>query len=126
MCDKRDRAITWEFCGGLPLTLMFSGLVQNDLFQGRCSLAKRFFETKLLSRLSHNVCCLLSSPVLLRELTTINEESMVRGSTSGDGKEKRGENLSFAFLLPITLRAPFGHASRVSFPACDSHIVINK
>ena len=23
VCDKRDRAITWDFCGGLPLTLMF-------------------------------------------------------------------------------------------------------
>ena len=23
LCDKRDRAITWDFCGGLPLTLMF-------------------------------------------------------------------------------------------------------
>ena len=42
MCDKRDRAISWEFCRGLPLTLMFSGLLQNDLFQGRSSLAKRF------------------------------------------------------------------------------------
>ena len=23
VCDKRDRAITWDFCRGLPLTLMF-------------------------------------------------------------------------------------------------------
>ena len=52
--DKRDRAITWECCRGLPLSLMFSGL---------------FFQTKLLSRLSHKVCRLLSSPVLLREFT---------------------------------------------------------
>ena len=54
--DKRDRAITWECCRGLPLSLMFSGL---------------FFQTKLLSRLSHKVCRLLSSPVLLRKFTII-------------------------------------------------------
>ena len=89
-----------------------------------------FFQTKLLSRLSHKVCRLLFSSVLLREFTTINEgsavkESAVKRSTSGDGKEKRGENLSFAFLLSITLRAPFGHASRVSFLACDSRILID-
>ena len=29
------------------------------------------FQTKLLSRLSHKVCCPLCSPVLLRKLTTI-------------------------------------------------------
>ena len=31
--DKRDRAITWECCRGLPLSLMFSGL---------------FFQTKII------------------------------------------------------------------------------
>ena len=54
--DKRDRAIIWECCRGLPLSLMFSGL---------------FFQTKLLSRLSHKVCRLLSFPVLLRKFTII-------------------------------------------------------
>ena len=45
MCDKHDRAITWEFCRGLPLRLIFSGLSQKrDLFKGRCSLEKRFFK----------------------------------------------------------------------------------
>ena len=34
-------------------------------FGGKVSL------TKLLSRLSHKVCCLLSSPVLLRKPTTV-------------------------------------------------------
>ena len=56
LCDKPDRAIAWECCRGLPLSLMFSGL---------------FFQTKLLSRLSHKVCRLLSSPVLLRKFITI-------------------------------------------------------
>ena len=55
LCDKRDRAIAWECCRGLPLSLMFSGL---------------FFKTKL-SRLSHKVCHLLSFPVLLRKFTII-------------------------------------------------------
>ena len=33
---------------------------------------ENFFQTKLLSRLSHKVCCLLSSPVLFRKFTNIN------------------------------------------------------
>ena len=37
VCDKRHRAITWEFCRGLPLSLIFSGLLQKGLFKGRCS-----------------------------------------------------------------------------------------
>ena len=31
--------------------------------------SEKLFQTKLLSRLSHKVCCLLSSPVLLRKFT---------------------------------------------------------
>ena len=41
---KRDKAITWEFCCGLPSSLMFSGLLQKGLFKGRCSLVKCFFK----------------------------------------------------------------------------------
>ena len=48
---------------------MFSGLLQQDQFKGKRSLAKRYFKTKLLSRLSHKVCRLLTSPVLLRKFT---------------------------------------------------------
>ena len=70
-CDKRDRAITWEFCRGLPLTLTFSGLLQKDLFKGRCSLAKSFFKQNYChARLSHKADHLLSCPVLLRKFTT--------------------------------------------------------
>ena len=29
VCDKHDRTITWEFCRGLPLTLIFSGVLQK-------------------------------------------------------------------------------------------------
>ena len=32
--DKRDRAITYMFCHDLDLTPMFSGLLQEGLFEG--------------------------------------------------------------------------------------------
>ena len=51
--------------------LMLSGLLQKNLFKGRWSSAEKLFQTKLLSRLSHKVCRLLSSPVLLRKLTNV-------------------------------------------------------
>ena len=35
MYDKRDRAITYVFCHDLHLMLMFSGLLQKDLFKGK-------------------------------------------------------------------------------------------
>ena len=38
---------------------------------GNVKFGGRFFQAKLLSRLSHNVCRRLSSPVLLRKFTTI-------------------------------------------------------
>ena len=34
MCDKRDREIAYMFCRNLHLILMFSGLLQKDLFKG--------------------------------------------------------------------------------------------
>ena len=34
VCNKRDRVITCVFCQDLHLTLMFSALVQKDLFKG--------------------------------------------------------------------------------------------
>ena len=67
--DKRDRAINCVFCRDLHLTLMFSGLLQKDLFKGRRMFGGKSFHTKLLSRLSHKDWRLLSSPVLLRKLT---------------------------------------------------------
>ena len=33
VCDKRDRAISYVFCR--DLNLMFSGLLQKDLFKGK-------------------------------------------------------------------------------------------
>ena len=35
VCDKRDRAIAFEFCGDLYLPLIFSGLLQKKLFKER-------------------------------------------------------------------------------------------
>ena len=67
MSDKRDKAIiTCVLCRDLHFTLMFSGHLLKDLFKGGRSLARRFFQKKLLmSRLSHKVCPLFSL-VLLR------------------------------------------------------------
>ena len=52
---------------------MFSGLLQKDLLKGQWNLRQIFFQTKLLSRLSHKVCRLLCSQVLLRKLTYNND-----------------------------------------------------
>ena len=56
VCDKRGRAITYVFCRDLQV-------------KGKWSLAKSYLKTKLLSRLSHKVCGLLTSPVLLRKFS---------------------------------------------------------
>ena len=37
---------------------------------------EKLFQTKLLSRLSHNVCRLRSSPVLLRKFSNIKSENV--------------------------------------------------
>ena len=44
VCDKRDRVISYVFCRDFHLTLMFSGLLQKDLFKGKRSLAKGYFK----------------------------------------------------------------------------------
>ena len=59
--DKRDRVIVCVFRRDLHLTLMFSGLLQKRSVWGLgFSVWGNFFlQTKLLSPLSHRVCCLL-------------------------------------------------------------------
>ena len=42
------------------------------------NFCEKLFQTKLLSRLSHKVCRLLSSPVLLRKFTNIQRHSELR------------------------------------------------
>ena len=64
------RVLSWT-----SLTSTFSGLLQKDLFKRKWNSAyplntlmfgEKLLKTKLLSRLSHKVCSLFSSPVLLR------------------------------------------------------------
>ena len=38
-----------SFFVGIPLTLMFSGLLQNDLFKGRCSLVNCFSNKNIVT-----------------------------------------------------------------------------
>ena len=108
--DKRDSPITYVFCQWSSLKLMFSGLLQR-LFKGVCIACERqtFLladrrwgtfrekeppretslsgdergEIKLLLRLSHKVCLLVSSPVQLRELTISCPSTSI---TSCEGK----------------------------------------
>ena len=68
VCDKLDRAITCVFCRDLHLALMFS-CVYKKICLRKVMFGGKLFQTKSLSRLSHKVCRLLSSPVLLRKFT---------------------------------------------------------
>ena len=70
VCDKRDRAITCVTCRDPHLTLTFSGLCKNICLK-ESDVWRTDISKKVLSRrLSHRVCCLLSSPVLLRKFAT--------------------------------------------------------
>ena len=44
MRDKRDRPVTYVFCGWSSLKLMWSGLLQKDLFKGGWSTAEKLFK----------------------------------------------------------------------------------
>ena len=75
---------------------MFSGLLQKDQFKGKRSLAKRYFKTKLLSRLSHKVCRLLTSPVLLRKFTRELKMETFSGRRRPDWQRKPGTKAAVA------------------------------
>ena len=79
VCDKRDRAINCEFV--VNLTLMFSGLLKKDLFDGNWRLAESFFKQNL----SHKVCRLLSSSVLLHITNTL---SLISARNNRKGRNK--------------------------------------
>ena len=64
VCDKRDRAITYEFCRDLHLTLIWC--FKKRSVERKVKFSGRFFQTKLLS---HKVCRLLPSLVLLHKFT---------------------------------------------------------
>ena len=70
VCDKRDRAITCMLCRDLHSALMFSGFYKKICLK-ESDGCEKLFQTNLLSWLSHKVCRLLSSPVLLRKFTNI-------------------------------------------------------
>ena len=67
--DESDKAITCVLCRYLHLTLMFSGRFTKISVQRKVKFGEELFQTKLLSRLSHKVCRLLSSPDLLVKFT---------------------------------------------------------
>ena len=48
VCDKRDGAITCQFCHDLHSSLIFSGLLQKDLFKERWSLAEESYFNKII------------------------------------------------------------------------------
>ena len=55
------------------LNINVSGLLQKDLFKGKVKLREKLFQTTLLSRLSHKVCRLLSSPIQMSKLTNVKQ-----------------------------------------------------
>ena len=65
VCDKRDRSITYVFCCNVFWSFAKRPVYRKGKFGGKV------FRTRLLSRLLHKVCRLLSSPALLRKLTII-------------------------------------------------------
>ena len=77
VCDKLDRAITCMLCRDLHLALMFS------CFYKKICLKESDVWRKVIpnTRLSHKVCRLLSSPVLLRKFTIDSEAMRARGIT---------------------------------------------
>ena len=71
---------------------MFSGLLQNDLFKGRCSLAKVFSNKIIVTIVTQGFpSCCVSSLLLTREARS-------RGALVAMGKTKKGRiclSLSF-------------------------------
>ena len=70
MCDKGDRDITCVFCGELYLTINVFWLhVYKNVCLKKGEVWQNFFLTQLQSRLSHKVCRLLFTAVLLCKFT---------------------------------------------------------
>ena len=82
---------------GLLLACFVGNSLNIDVFcsstkrsvQRNVKFCGRFFQTKLLSRLSHKVCRRLSSPVLLRKFTTFERYNVTVGSLSNSVFERR-------------------------------------
>ena len=92
---------------------------------------EKLFQTKLLSRLSHKVCRLLSSPVLLRKCTKLADLATERERHLTTGK--RSERTKLNFRYPIC-RSAIGQFSclicarsrQQTFPFCCSLNLINR
>ena len=105
MAERRGQqnACMWQTWQGYYLSVMLWSSfninvfwsLQKHLFKGK------LFQTKLLPRLSHKVCCLLSSPVLLRTFTNIRTRTWVVGdlivSVHCQVKDKESHAYSFLF-----------------------------
>ena len=99
MCDKHDRAIT----------CMSFYFLQEDVFKGGWSLEKNFLKQKLLSRFGHKVCHLLSSTVLLRNVSVNSKLQHPPGQPPG--------HLTF---LKIVVQIPPSLGSIQSFFVCHA------
>ena len=64
----------------------------------------KFFQTKILSRLSHEVCRLLCSPVLLRLFTKINYVYSSKQQNAGSGTSTLGRST----VLLVTIEPQSG------------------
>ena len=78
--DKRVRPITCMFVRDLHLILMFSGLYKKICLQ------ESEVWRKVISKLFHKVCRLVSSPLLFRKFTIL---SGTLRNYDGDGNVKR-------------------------------------
>ena len=79
-------------------------------------VGEKLFQTNLLSRLSHKVCRLLSSPVLLRKFTNVFRTKVLIGETTftsstGDGTAILRGHLSHARLQPFAGQRQYFHFS---------------
>ena len=65
--DKRDRAITCMLCRDLHSALMSSGFYKKT-----CLKESDVWRKVISNKIVVTVCCLLSSPVLLRKFTYLS------------------------------------------------------
>ena len=83
---------------------------------------EKFFQTKLLSRLSHKVCRLLSSPVLLFQLT-IKKANLFLDSNRGTAEMGlRGTYISVAMAHTVVLEESRLRMMRIFYFTDDNEI----
>ena len=106
MCDKRDRAITCQFCHDLHSPLTFSGLLQKDLFKEKGSLAESYFNKIIVTLVTEGLPSSFSA-VLLRKLPIISVTKRVGSHSLGC----HAFTSRVALRLPPFDQAPFPHPS---------------